>query len=555
MTPAPDVFLSYNREDQATAKCFANAFAAAGLSVWWDTALHSGEAYDEVTENALHSAKAVVVLWSPRSVSSRWVRAEATVADQNKTLVPVTIEACRRPVMFELTQTADLSQWRGETGDPVWEAFLDDVRRMVGRSEPTPSQAATKAAAPKSGARLGPPFVALVPLAHRGGGEELETLAEDLTEEIIRELTQASLFKVIATGIMSARRRETTDYRALRQELDAVYVVEGKVQSAGEEVRLTLQLIDTETGGMLKSVRHTFRLSNFDAAPEEAALAVATALGEEIEQLEQNRAMARSGQPSGWEHLLRAMAYSRRAGSESNERAVEEARQSVASIPDLGLAHGLLAHTLAAGVVMGFRAQNHDQNVEIQTHARRAMQLDGDNPAVFAQLASTYTIVGDTETGLQLAERAVHLKPHSPDSLFWLAGQLAGSGRTVEAIAVLDNYERHSRHHRHRPVALWIRGMCQFLDGHLPEAAIALDQSLAIHPDFVNALKWKAIVLASRGEEQAATAIVRRLKDAEPTMTLEHHVRHMLLLPKIGARSSEAVSILRRLWELTESGA
>ena len=83
--PISDIFLSYNREDQAVAKRFADAFAAEGLNVWWDATLRSGEAYDEVTEAALRGAKAVVVLWSPRSVVSRWVRAEATIADRNKT--------------------------------------------------------------------------------------------------------------------------------------------------------------------------------------------------------------------------------------------------------------------------------------------------------------------------------------------------------------------------------------------------------------------------------------------------------------------------------------
>ena len=74
---APDIFLSYNRDDQAVAKRYANAFAAEGLEVRWDTALRSGEAYDEVTEAALRGAKALVVLWSPRSVVSRWLRADS----------------------------------------------------------------------------------------------------------------------------------------------------------------------------------------------------------------------------------------------------------------------------------------------------------------------------------------------------------------------------------------------------------------------------------------------------------------------------------------------
>jgi hypothetical protein len=128
--------LSYNREDQARAKLFADAFAAVGLNVWWDTALRSGEAHDEVTETALRAAKAVVVPWSPRSVVSRWVRAEATIADRCKTLVPVTIEPYERPIMFELTQTAELSHWTGDVADKAWLAFLDDVRRMAAKAVP-----------------------------------------------------------------------------------------------------------------------------------------------------------------------------------------------------------------------------------------------------------------------------------------------------------------------------------------------------------------------------------------------------------------------------------
>ena len=41
---APDIFLSYNREDAAIAKVYAEAFAREGLEVWWDATLRSGEA-------------------------------------------------------------------------------------------------------------------------------------------------------------------------------------------------------------------------------------------------------------------------------------------------------------------------------------------------------------------------------------------------------------------------------------------------------------------------------------------------------------------------------
>jgi hypothetical protein len=53
MAAAPDIFLSYNREDQAVARRFAEGFKREGLNVWWDVTLRSGEAYDQVTEQAL----------------------------------------------------------------------------------------------------------------------------------------------------------------------------------------------------------------------------------------------------------------------------------------------------------------------------------------------------------------------------------------------------------------------------------------------------------------------------------------------------------------------
>lgn len=99
--------------------------------MWWDASLHSGETFDEVIEQRLRDAKAVVVLWSPRSVSSRWVRSEATLADRRHKLVPAIIEACDRPIAFELTHTAELEGWQGDTSDVRWRRFVDDLRRLV----------------------------------------------------------------------------------------------------------------------------------------------------------------------------------------------------------------------------------------------------------------------------------------------------------------------------------------------------------------------------------------------------------------------------------------
>lgn len=145
-----DVFISYSREDRAAARHFAKCLAGEGLTVWWDAALHSGETFDEVIERELKAACAAVVLWSPRSVLSRWVRAEATLADRQGKLVPVIIEPCERPIIFELTHTTDLTDWTGEPSDLRWKALIEDVQRLVARRKPNAQAAAPAAEPPKA---------------------------------------------------------------------------------------------------------------------------------------------------------------------------------------------------------------------------------------------------------------------------------------------------------------------------------------------------------------------------------------------------------------------
>lgn len=151
-----DIFISYSREDREIAKRFAAALSSEGFCVWWDAALHSGETFDEVIEEQLRAAKAVVVLWSPRAVKSRWVRAEATLADRRNKLVPAIIEPCDRPIIFELAHTIDLSHWSGDPEDPAWLRFRGDLARLVQRHQDAAAGAANGHAAVEP-APAGPP--------------------------------------------------------------------------------------------------------------------------------------------------------------------------------------------------------------------------------------------------------------------------------------------------------------------------------------------------------------------------------------------------------------
>jgi formylglycine-generating enzyme required for sulfatase activity len=82
-----DVFISYASEMRTTVEDLATTLEKAGLSVWWDRNLLSGDNYTVEIEQALRQSRLVIVLWDPISVSSDWVMGEAKIARETGSLV------------------------------------------------------------------------------------------------------------------------------------------------------------------------------------------------------------------------------------------------------------------------------------------------------------------------------------------------------------------------------------------------------------------------------------------------------------------------------------
>jgi formylglycine-generating enzyme required for sulfatase activity len=147
-----DIFLSYSRADRPKAQQIAKALEQEGFTVWWDKILRAGQTYDEVTEGMLRDARVVIVLWSEVSVKSKWVRAEATLGERSSAVIPAMIQDAERPIMFELTQTADLIGWDGDREEGRWKGFVADIRMAMERRpaapEAAPAAVATAASAP-----------------------------------------------------------------------------------------------------------------------------------------------------------------------------------------------------------------------------------------------------------------------------------------------------------------------------------------------------------------------------------------------------------------------
>ncbi len=119
-----DIFLSYSRTDKPRVAPLVAALEAYGWSVWWDSALAPGEEFDQVTSAELDRCKAVVVVWTPVSVASRWVRGEARVGADRGVLVPVRFENAQLPIDVRAIQTTDFDDWNRDIESVAFQRLI-----------------------------------------------------------------------------------------------------------------------------------------------------------------------------------------------------------------------------------------------------------------------------------------------------------------------------------------------------------------------------------------------------------------------------------------------
>jgi TolB-like protein len=421
----PDIFLSYNREDQARAKVFAEAFQAQGFDVWWDVGLKTGEAYDQVTETALRTAKAVVVLWSKRSVESRWVRAEATLADRNKTLVPCMIEPCERPIMFELTQTAELSHWQGDADDRPWLAFLLDVQRFVLRdSAPAPVKA-TLAQIIAEPAKPPETLLAVLPFDNLSSDAEMQFFSDGVSEDILGRIMRGSKLKVISrTSSFQFRGADKPKAAVL---LKATHVVDGSIRRAGGKVRINAHLTETSTQTALWSDKYDRSLEDVFAVQDEISEAIAAALDTAF--FPRKTAAI---DPAAYDLYLRT----RQSGiqPESIARGIAAMESVTRMAPDFADAWALLAHMrLFASMHLPY-SERAPLRALAEADSSRCLALDPDHPHVLGTKWMSYDPFGAYLEQEAVCGRLKEFGSNSALGQLGLAYFLEGVGRMREAV-------------------------------------------------------------------------------------------------------------------------
>jgi hypothetical protein len=110
-----DIFISYSKAHREDTEQLAQYLEAKGYTVWWDTSLVAGDRFADTILSELASARAAIVIWSPASVRSDWVRSEATRANARSILIPVRtsdLQIAAIPPPFDVFHTEVVTNYR-----------------------------------------------------------------------------------------------------------------------------------------------------------------------------------------------------------------------------------------------------------------------------------------------------------------------------------------------------------------------------------------------------------------------------------------------------------
>ena len=155
----PQVFVSYARADKRQVAKIVALLRKIGFEPWWDDDIPAGASWEQTIEKALAEAQAVIVCWSPVSVASENVRAEARAARSRGRLVQIFLEPCEPPLFFGERQGIDLSEWSGSARDPALGRVKQALDAAIGSK--TPDQAITVTKRARRRLRYPPQILAL----------------------------------------------------------------------------------------------------------------------------------------------------------------------------------------------------------------------------------------------------------------------------------------------------------------------------------------------------------------------------------------------------------
>ena len=510
-----DIFVSYSREDKDKVGPLVKALEGQGWSVWWDPEITPGDDFEALISQELGSARSVIVVWTPNSVGSRWVKGEARDAADRGVLAPVRFGGAILPIDFRAIHTTDLDAW---VDDHENEAFASLCKSLSVKMAKTPSAGASSSANNDARPKIS---ICVLPFSNMSGDPEQEYFSDGVTEDIITDLSKVAALSVVSRNTAFSFKGETIDVPQVAQKTKVSHVLEGSVRKAGNRVRITAQLVDASNDAHLWADRFDRDLDDIFALQDEISEAVVAALKltllpEEKKALEHRSTTS----PDAYKLYLMARQFSVMGNERHQEIIIRLCKRAV----ELDPAYAQPWATMAiAQWDMHRRSASEDDG---HAAAQKAIALDPNLADAHAALGAAYQGVGKYEDGLDACMKAIQIDPGAYEGNRVAGMCCLALSRYDEAI---QYFEAASDSVKSEFVAASFAIQCYEAKGDAAgerraakKALERIEKVIAVEPDHGRALGYGAASLAKLGESERAKDWIMRGRLLDPDNTILH---------------------------------
>jgi TolB-like protein/class 3 adenylate cyclase/Tfp pilus assembly protein PilF len=294
------------------------------------------------------------------------------------------------------------------------------------------------------------PSIAVLPFTNIGGDAKQERLAEGITEDVITDLSRYRALFVIARNSVLTYKGKAVNVPEVGRELGVRYVLEGSIQTNGDRVRVTAQLIEAATDAHVWSERYERPLDDIFEVQNEVTQKIAATIGTGS-LLAADAAAARRKPPANlqaYDYYALGTELLSVQTKENFAKAEAFLKKAIELDPQLARAYTSLGKIYD---VWGWQDWGPGDPAawyeKAKTVSLRAIALDPTDGTAHMRLGAILSALGDFDHGFAEFEEALTLNPNDPNLLNTYGGWLGYVGRGKEGVEMVKRSFRLNPHY------------------------------------------------------------------------------------------------------------
>jgi TolB-like protein/Tfp pilus assembly protein PilF len=392
--------------------------------------------------------------------------------------------------------------------------------------------------------------IAVMPFVNESGNADVEYLADGMTETLINSLSQIPNLSVKARSSVFRYKAKEIDPKKIGSELNVQAILMGRVVQRGEQLTLSLELIDAQTENTLWGNKYERKSSDLVALQSEMARDVSSKLKTKLSGADEAKVTKNyTANPEAYQLYLRGRYHYAKLTKEEMQRGIEYFQQAIKLDPNFAMAYVGIADSYNAIPSFNYLSPR-EANPQAKAAALQALEIDPTLAEAHTALATSITEYDwDWEKSEREFKRALELNPNAASTHF-LYGliYLLPMGRTAEAIGEIQ------RSVELEPLNVDMGANLAAAYMYARQNERALEQARKtydLEPNFVGGRIWLATVYDANGMyEQAIELCEKSLRDDPanpPFLTLAGYA-----YAKAGQRQ-KAEEIIKRWKEIAKT--